>query len=265
MSQVLFRDEQAHPIALLRALTKKYGIEWMEWPPSVLKRTIEVDFKVSIARVNVGKALAAGAVATRDEFWQDWETFHFLCQALNNNIPNHEELQEHTVGQLMNAVDIAMQIRRELKDLSYEPHFEEEVARYVAAQALNQGVWYLPYPLEFASKYATKRSYKCSDCGTVDEVRFEDGLCDTCVGRWDGERLGDWEPVPALIQRGWGKNIKIFEKNPAEPVRLRVEKALRSPNTILQENRNDICAAKVIVAMRYMQHRREQLAKQEAA
>ena len=89
MSRELFTDEQAHPIVLLRTLTKKYGVDWMEWPPSVLKQTIDKDFGVSIARVNVAKALAAAAIATRDEFWQSWETFHFLCQALNNNIPDH--------------------------------------------------------------------------------------------------------------------------------------------------------------------------------
>jgi hypothetical protein len=173
-------------------------------------------------------------------------------------------MQEHTVGQMMAAVDIALQIRRELKDLSHEPRFGEEVSRYVAAHALNQGIWYLPYPLEFAAKYAAKRSYRCKDCGSEDEVRFDDGLCDTCIGRWDGESLQDWSPVPALLERGWGKNIEIFEKNPTAAVRTRLEKAVRSPNTTLQENRDDICAAKLLVSMRYMQHRREQLKSQDA-
>ena len=142
MSRELFTGEQTHPIRLLRELSLKYGYEWMEWAPSVLRTTIEEDYDgVSIARVNLSKALAAGAVAARDEFWQDWETFHFLCQALNNNIPSHEELQEHTVGQMMVAVDIATRIRKSLGDLSHVPEFSEQVARYIAAQALNQGVW----------------------------------------------------------------------------------------------------------------------------
>jgi len=259
MSRELLTDEQAHPIALLRFLTKTYGSGWMEWPPSALKQTIRKDFKVAIARVNVAKALAAAAVATRDEFWQDWETFHFLCQALNNNIPTHEELTEHTVGQMMVAVDMAHQIRKELKDLSHEPTFSEEVARYIAAQALFQSIWYLPTPLGFAAPFAAKRWYKCKDCGNEAEVLFDDGLCDSCIERFDTTELGSWKPNPALIKKGWGKNIKITEKNPTEPVRKRLEKVLQSPKTVLHENRTDVCVAKLLVALNYMAHRRDQL------
>lgn len=229
----------------------------MEWPPSVLKQTVEADFKVNIARVNIAKALAAAAVATRDEFWQNWETFHFLCQALNNNIPDHESLQEHSVGQLMVAVDIATQIRKELGDLSHLPEFSEEVARYVAAQALYQGVWYLPSPLEFAAKYAAKRTYKCRDCGSEGEVIFDDGLCDTCVDRFDTDNLRDWKPNDQMLKRGWGKNLEIFEKNPTDKVKARLDKVLISPSTTLQENKTDICTAKLLVALRYMSARRQ--------
>lgn len=231
----------------------------MEWAPSVLRTTIEEDYDgVSIARVNLSKALAAGAVAARDEFWQDWETFHFLCQALNNNIPSHEELQEHTVGQMMVAVDIATRIRKSLGDLSHVPEFSEQVARYIAAQALNQGVWYLPAPLEFAGKYAAKRWYKCKDCGSEGEVVFEDELCDTCVDRYNTDSLKDWTPCKHLKKKGRGQNIIIFEKNPTARVKARFEKKITFPNTMLQETQEDICAARLLVAVQYMSHRRTQ-------
>jgi hypothetical protein len=254
---MLLTNEQAHPIALLHFLSSKYGVEWMEWSPSVLKQTLLKDFALNIARVNLAKALAAAAVATRDEFWTTWETFHFLCQGLNNNIPNHEDLQEHTVGQMMVAVDIASQIRKELGDLSHVPEFSEEVARYVAAHALNEGVWFLPEPLGFANKYTAKKWYRCRDCGTEGEDIFEDGICDVCVDRFDTNTLGSWTPNPQRVKRGWGKNIEYFEKNPTEKVRERLEKALTT-DTTLQENQTDICVAKLLVALQYLNHRRNQ-------
>lgn len=248
----LLTDEKATPIQLLRALSQKYKHEWMGWPPSVLRQTLEQDFKVSVSRLNLIKAMAAATVATRDEFWESWETFHFLCQALNGEIPNAQEQQEHSVGQMMLAVATATQIRKELAELSNMPQFSEEVARYIAAQALAQGIWYLPSPLEFAAPYAARRSYRCRDCGNEGEVEFDDETCDVCVNRFSTESLKNWAPNQQLVKRGWGKNIEIFEKNPTDKVKARLEQLLVSPNVTLQENQTDICVAKLLASLNYL-------------
>ena len=258
-------DEQTHPIILLRILTKKYGVDWMEWPPSVLKKTLNDDFKVPIARINVAKAMAVASIATRDEFWTKWETFHYLTQALNNNIPHLTEMQDLGVGQMMVAVDIASTIRKELKELSSEPEFAEDVARFIAAQAKHDGVWYLPEPLEFAAAYAAGKWFSCPDCGSEGEVIHDDGVCDICTDRLSTESLGSWVSHPELLKKSWGKSIKTFEKNPTAKVKSRLEKALASPNVTLHENSADICAVRLIVALNYMGKRREQLKEQENA
>jgi hypothetical protein len=79
-----------------------------------------------------------------------------------------------------------------------------------------------------------------------------------CIDRFDTDTLGGWKPNEQLLKRGWGKNIEIFEKNPTEKVKARLEKMLASPNTILQENRTDICTAKLLVALRYLKTRRQE-------
>jgi len=247
-----------------RVLTDKYGIDWMGWQPSVLRKTIEDDFHVAIARVNLSKAMAAAAVATRDEFWKELEHFHFLCQALNNNVPIADEMQELTVGQMMVAVDMATEIRKELKDLGHRPKFSDEVARFVASHALNQGVWYLPPPLDFASDLAAKKRYRCKDCGNEGEVLFDDGLCDVCVERFDTERMGAWRPNNALVAKGRGKNVEFFERNPTREVKATLDRVLKDPNAELKENRTDICVARLLVALRYVGHRRNQLKEQAA-
>lgn len=258
----LLKNEQAHPIVLMRELTRFYGVEWMRWMMTVLRRTLEKDFDVAPAKINLDKAKAAATVAMQDTFWKKWEHFHFLCQALNNNRPDHQSHKEFSVGQMMVAVDIATTIRKELGKLSYEPTFSDEVARYVAAQAKNAGVWYLPDLLSFAAVHASGKRYRCRDCGNDSEVLYDDGLCDHCIERFDTSRLGSWEPNWELVAKRRGRNIEIYEKNPTARVKARLEKVVASPNITLQENQVDVCVAKLLVALQYVAHRRKQLEEQ---
>lgn len=260
----LLKDEQAHPIALMRGLIRTYGLDWMTWSPKVLRRTLEQDFDVAPARITIHKAKAAAAVAVRDNFWEDWEHFHFLTQALNNNVPDHGVHKELTVAQMMNAVDISKMIRKELGELSVVPEFNEEVAKYVASHALNQGVWHLPGPLEFADKHSAGRRYRCHDCGNDSEVLFDDGLCDHCVERFDTSSLGSWKPNPELVAKGFGKNIEYYEKNPTDKVKARLDQVAQRSNVTLQETQTDVCVAKLLVALQYVGLRRRQLKEQAA-
>jgi len=258
----LLKDEQAHPITLLKYLLGKYGPEALEWHPNVLRTTLERDSGSSVAKINLAKMMAAGAVANRDRFWKDWEVFHFICQALNNNRPVSGQLQQHTVGQMMVAVDIANQIRKELGHLSEVPQFSEEVAKYIAVHALDQSIWYLPEPLDFANKYSSGSEQRCRDCGNEEE-RQEDGLCSFCVDRYNTDSLERWTPDPKLVARGFGKNVELFEKHPVGRVEKRLREALASPNKILRENQVDICVSRLLVALEYLGLRRSQLRDQQ--
>jgi len=252
----LWSSEETHPFVLFRALVQKYGAEWVNWAPAVLRQSLHKS-GATPARINLSKALATAAIVQRDEFWTNWEVFHFLAQALNNNTPSSRDMQELTVGQMMTAVDIAEHLRKELKTLSYVPSFSDEVARFVAAQAKAQAVWYLPAPLDFAAHLAAGKSYRCGDCGSESEVVFDDGLCDTCIERWSMDSLKDWAPNPALLQRGRGRNITIFEKNPTEKVKTRLAQALTSKITLL-EKPTDVCVSRLLVAIQYAALRRRQ-------
>ncbi len=257
---LLLVDEQAHPLALLRLLVGKYGKEFLSapWSMSVVRKSVEADFEVELPEINLHKILAAVAVATQDSFWEHWEHFHFLVQVLSNNVPDPATHHELSVAQMMVAVDIASTIRAELATLSHQPAFSEELGRYVAAQALQAGVWYLPPPLAFAEHHAAGKSYKCRDCGNVSEIVFDDGFCDICTDRFNLSSMAGWTPDLKLVGKGWGKNIEIFEKNPTRGVRERFAAALQKRIT-LQENRDDICAAKLLVAVHFVEKRRNQL------
>ena len=256
----LLEDEQAHPLALFAALSRRFGMGWVEWSASTLRTSLErilIGSGKELADINLFKSLATAAIANSDGFWHDWPTFHFLCNPLNNNTPNPAAHQELTVAQMMVAVDIAVSLRHLLKKVHQNPTFSEEVARFVAAQALSQGVWYLPGVLAFASPYAEGRSYKCRDCGNVAEVVFDDATCDVCTERWDATTLGSWKPNPDLVKK-WGRNLRFFSKNPSDDVAARLEQVLRNNNIVLREGQRDRCVAHLLVALQYVGYRREQ-------
>ena len=258
----LFKDEQAHPLVLLRQYLRMFGRDSLEWAPAVIKTSVEDKTGTTIAKVNLLKLMAAISVANHDSFWKDWETFHLVSQALNNNIPSPGVVQDQTVGQLMVAVDMATQVREDLGAITAVPTFSEEVARYIAAQVLESCIWYLPEPLDFANKYAAGEMQKCRVCGNVEE-RQVDRLCSFCTDRYETDSLLKFEPSENLVERGQGKEVDLFDKYPADKVQARLADVL-SKNIVLRETQVDICVAKLLTGVEYMKHRRNQLVVQGA-
>ena len=247
----LLADPKAQPLALMRALTPRFGVEWFTWDYAALRMTLERELHMQVTAQTMSKIAGGAAVAVSDAFWTDWEHFHFLVQALNGSVPDHKNHQELSVGMMMRAVLVAQSIRKELGRLTEVVPFSEEVSRYVAAQALQAGVWYLPAPLEFASHHASGLGYRCKDCGNVSAVFVDDGLCDVCVHRFDVSQLGAWVPDPAALAKGAGSNIEFFEKNPTGAVVRRLQELHDHPGRTLQESQVDICTGKILAAVEY--------------
>jgi DNA-directed RNA polymerase subunit M/transcription elongation factor TFIIS len=155
--------------------------------------------------------------------------------AFTNNVPNFRTLRKPSVAQLMVAVDAMSKVRQEL--------FSEEVEKFVAAACLDEGVYYLPSPLDFAQEWTTPISYKCPECGRIDKDD-DNYICDHC-----GAAL----PLSAKIQ----------ERDIA-PIKNKFDKCVSEGENRdeLQENEVDIHVAKLIVAQDYMVERRNALAQQ---
>lgn len=146
-SSNIFRNSAAHPVILYTFMLDKYGPAWLTWDPDAIWLVIEKDFKTSIASITKEKLNAIKTLISVDSFWWVWEVFEKVTQAMNNNIVRFDILQPPTLGQMVNAVRLAKKMRPEMKT------FEEEVARYVSAIALEEGVEYLPPPLTFAQPF----------------------------------------------------------------------------------------------------------------
>lgn len=245
------QNPEVPPLRILREAVARFGVECLPWSREAFKMTIERELHVEVNSSALNRLLATCAMALQDNFWMDWEHFHFLTQAVNGILPNFVQHQELSIGQMMLAVSCADRIREELGPLHYEVPYSEEVARYVAAQALDSGVWWLPAPLDFATRYAAGLRYKCRDCGNNEEVTFDDGLCDVCTARFRTDKLSGFKPDPDALKAGKGRNIVYFEKNPTGPVKRRYEELLAHPNYVLQPSPVDNCVSRLLAARVY--------------
>lgn len=111
----LFRNVEAHPLALDLLLLKRYGIEWLGWEHETLMSRIQQDFHTpTVADVNLEKLQACRAVHLVDDFWQRWEVFLPCCSAFNGTFADFQSMQVPDVAECMVATDVANRIRNDV-------------------------------------------------------------------------------------------------------------------------------------------------------
>ncbi len=127
-----------------RTLIDKYGIEWLEWVPETIWKMIREDWDTQISKINKDKVMAAQLLHVSDEFWRHWEVFHKVVLAFNNVTPLFDRVQDVSVAQIIHAIAQAHELRKE--------EFQDEILYYIANQAKQEGLIWLPPSLEFAQK-----------------------------------------------------------------------------------------------------------------
>jgi len=138
-----FVHHDTHPVVFDIALLKQYQADWFEWEASTLWKEIGEDFRVpSISDHAKTKIQAIKTLHINEWFWNKWEVFCWVTQALNNNIPDFQVMQKPSVAQLINAIDIATMVRS-------DEEFSLEMQGFVAAAVVEEGILYAPSPIAF--------------------------------------------------------------------------------------------------------------------
>lgn len=231
-----FTHHDVHPLLLDLVLLKTFGVDWLGWEAETLWAEIQRIFSQSNIPVNSrNKVQAVRTAHVVEHPWEDWETFAVVSQALNNNIPNFQILHKPTPAQTMNTVRILQAIR----DLE----FSDEVQKFIAACFLDEGIYFLPEPVDFAQDEAAMLRYRCKLCGNVDRDDDNDH-CDSCGG-----------------------DVKYLVKEPkfdVGSVKKRYEQILSQGDDRdeLQETVEDVQVAKLLVAQDYLAFRNQQLREQ---
>lgn len=236
----LFMHHDAHPLLLAAVLLQKFGPEWLNWEPETLWLEIKDDFKQSSISVhNRNKIQAVKTLHLVRSPWEAWEVFVPICHALCNNVPDFRTLHKPSPAQIMVTVDMMNGVLRW--------PFGSDTQKLIAAAFLDDSIYYLPPPVEFAQDEAMMLTYRCSKCGNIDRDDRND-VCDSCG-------------APASV-------LKREARFDFRPVQERFDAVVRlgkSRDFDLKENEVDIQVARLLVAWDFMNLRRQQFSEQARA
>jgi hypothetical protein len=251
-----FSFHDAHPVALMMVLMEKFSVEWLEWEGSTLKQEIITTFKAtSVSEHNWQKIQAVRTLTQTMGFWTEWHIFEKVIQALNNNVPRFDITQRCSLAQLMAGADIANTIRKE--------EHGDEIQRYIAACAIDQGVTYLPPPLDFAQRVLSQPMYRCKVCGNTDTDDI-DGRCDFCTGRFEDEHPLNFKPMKGVPDNAGTQLERFLARDPAPTERKFLELKNKGWDKVKLDDEvpEDVQAGKLMVAYDYMRKRQKELVEQ---
>lgn len=229
-------NPDAHPVVLALFLAERYGRSWVNWEPEALWTTLAKDLTVPSSHTRA-KIQAIRTVLKGLGFFDRWEVFSPCCQALNNNLPDFDLCRPASLPQLFHAVWVAEQVRS-------GPEFSDEVRRWVAACALNEGVVFLPPPLEFAQDETAMVEYKCRKCGNVD-MDESTPECD-----WCGAPASELERRPKYLNPDSIRTIwNLVKDKPSDSI-------------VLGEDIVGVHIARLLVARDYLEKRQREAEQQ---
>ena len=225
----LMTHQQAHPLAIDHLLFILYGESWYLWEPETVWDELERTFGTPPGELTKAKIEALRTLGLNKSFWAYWEVFAPTALCLNNRIVSPHILVKPTIPQIYVAVDIAS---------AFDTFpYSDEVSRFIASVFLDDGVvWAVP-PLDFVNPDLVGRRYRCLDCGN-DEVDEYNQVCDEC----------------------FSTNIERYEANHlTEQQKQFIQRVVSGDDVTIPETREGVIAAKLKVAVDYMNYRRQQL------
>jgi len=169
----IWRHPDAHPVVLMLMLIDKYGMEYAEWHPDVLRLTVERD-GIALSNKVWNKIMAGRVVLASPSPWRQWEVFHWVCRALAGESPNFVYLEEPELGHLVVGYEIMQMVDK--RETSFE------VDKFIAATFKSAGVPYIPQPLNFAQRELEDTQLECKTCEALHRDD-NDTACVSCGGK----------------------------------------------------------------------------------
>lgn len=183
--QSVLMNEETPTTVLLVLIVDRYGLEALEWDPMALANQLVEDFDVSPPQITFDKLNAGVALLTTDRFYNDWEVFNSIANALNDDTVDFEILDMVTPEEAAWAITEASL----LEDPDTRPAFGEELRRFLGVMLKENGLIRPPDVLKLADI-------------PMDPEEPDTSLSDDPVmfGGWENKQAADAEDVVNYIK-----------------------------------------------------------------
>jgi hypothetical protein len=221
----LLLDEEAIATPLLVGLLDEFGTEMLDWEPETLRLEIKNEWKVTPPQVNFDKIWALVTVLTTNSFYDSFEGFTHICNALSNTEASFDVYDPADVTEMAWAIAECTLLDPPDptgKDKSYQ--FNTEIIAYMQAR-LNTESFSKP-PLILAKHLPENDGSAKIDSALADDGIDYNAYWDSqqrkrmAVDRWVGSRMLN------LIQTLVGLPLQNADKEALAQLQERARKAL---------------------------------------
>ena len=136
----VLNDDTASAIRVYDFLNQGLGVDWWEWEPETIERTLFIRYGVALEDVNRDKIMAIKHLCNSDRAFHDWFEFNQLALSFSGVIADFEMLRKPTPGMIISAVKAMNYIRPDR-----ESFFGDDVLKYMAIALIDDGI-YIPPP-----------------------------------------------------------------------------------------------------------------------
>jgi hypothetical protein len=207
----LWKNPDASAIVLALILLDKYGMEYLEWHPEVLKLTLQRE-GFEISNKNWNKVMAGRVILNSPSPWRQWEVFHWVCRGLCGETPNFVYLEQPEIGHILVGYEM-------MKLVDPKRATSTEVDKFIAAAFKSEGIPFIPYPLDEAQRELEDQKLECGHCNALHRDD-NDIKCITCGST-------DLKKVPFEFAELRDKSAQLFKELEQLPLSEAVD---RLPN-----------------------------------
>ena len=137
--------KKSTPKELLSILTARLGKEWVLWEPEALWAEVKRAFGSLPGEMTRNRIQAAKVLLVTEAFWLDHLVFEKVVMAFNNQMPMFDRYQKPSAA----MIALGIRLAREIRDVD----FSDDVRRYIAVIAKDDGLIYLPPPIDVAQDH----------------------------------------------------------------------------------------------------------------
>lgn len=138
-SRDVYLDQKAPAYALLVVTIRKYGFEFLDVEPALLRHEIEKDYDIKLTELQSNKLQAAITILTTNMFETDWRVFECCVNVLNNEATDCDSVNPAEAEEIAVALAEFALIKNDSSEKDDPVEYDDEIRAYAGRMFFDYG------------------------------------------------------------------------------------------------------------------------------